>query len=109
MELNINDFVYIDLHGINKLAKILDISVNNMSAVCTIQMVDDGSKTLVGAGILEKINIFSLMKTNCPQCGTSWSIVSEGVNDIKKCNVCNRDGESLCTEFRKSFLQSKKP
>lgn len=108
MDIKNNDFVKIKLHGLYKLAKILDISINNMSPVCLIRMVDDNSETLVGAGVLEKVNIFSLMKTNCPKCGNPWSIKPKGVNDIKVCNTCNRDGDSICTEIRKLSVQTKK-
>ena len=108
MELKVGDFVQVEINGLHKMAKVLGISENSLHPIYSIEMVEDGSETLAGGGVLEKINIFSLMKTNCPKCGTSWSIKTEGVNDIRVCNKCERDGESLCLEFRKAFLQEKK-
>lgn len=108
MDLKSNDFVEIELNGLYKLAKVLDISELNHNFICKIQLVEDKSELLVGSGILNKINIFSLMKTNCPECGTPWSIESIGVHDIKKCKKCLQDGDEICIRFRKSYVQSQK-
>lgn len=108
MDIKNNDFVTLEVDGLPKLAKVLDISINNMSPICTIYMIDDNSQTLVGAGILKKVNIFSLMKTNCPICGTPWVIKTEGVHDLKYCNKCNKDGDLICLKFRGDFLRSQK-
>lgn len=109
MDIKNNDFVYIKVNGIDKLSKVLDISTNNLSPVCMIKIIEDDSEMLVGAGVLEKINIFSLMKTNCPECGSAWSVTTEGVNDHKFCKRCSMDEKEICTRFRKTFVQSKMP
>lgn len=108
MDIKNNDFVQIKFNGLYKLSKVLSISGNDMFPVCIIKIIEDGSEMTVSPSILEKLNIFNVMKTNCPKCGTPWTVVTEGVHDKKSCSSCKEDGESICLDIRKSFLLSKK-
>ena len=108
MDIKNNDFVQIKFNGLYKLSKVLSISENDTFPTCIIKIIEDDSEMIVSPDVLEKLNIFNVMKTNCPECGASWTITTEGVHDKKTCKICNRDGESLCLDVRRSFLQSKR-
>ncbi len=105
-DIQINDFANFVQNGTYKLSRVLSVYKSNTASVYDIEIIEDKSKLTVESGVLKKINIFTLMKSNCPDCGLVWKVEYDGVHELRSCTNCG-DAEKICQKHRKKAIQDR--